>query len=159
MAKLNETIRRFIVMELACYKTPSEVAESVGEQFGVEITRMQAYDYDPTGAKGRRVGKKLVKLFEETRERFKAEIEDIPIANKAFRLRRLDELHRKAIRQKNYPLAGQLMEQAAKECGDAYTNKYKLEHGGRDGKDLPAPEMHVHCHQVADGSVASPEAE
>lgn len=27
-------------------------------------------------------------------------------------------------------LAASLMEQAAKECGDAYTNKHKVEHSG-----------------------------
>jgi hypothetical protein len=31
---------------------------------------------------------------------------------------------------KNYGMTAQLMEQAAKECGDAYTNKQKVEHSG-----------------------------
>lgn len=34
---------------------------------------------------------------------------------------------------KNYALAAQIVEQAAKECGDAYTNRQKVEHTGKDG--------------------------
>ena len=44
----------------------------------------------------------------------------------------------KAIEMNNMPLAAQLLEQAAKESGGAYTNKHQLEHTGKDGKDLPA---------------------
>ena len=43
-----------------------------------------------------------------------------------------------AIERGNVPLAAQLLEQAAKESGGAYTNKHQLEHSGKDGKDLPA---------------------
>lgn len=137
MAKLNEKIRRFIVMELAMYSTPSEVAKAVGEEFGVEINRQQVYDYNPKGARAREIARKWHDLFDETRARFKEEVDDIPIANKAYRLRRLDEMHRNAAGRKNYPLAGQFLEQAAKEVGDAYTNRQKLEHSG---------DMTVHLH-------------
>ncbi|HDE2557988.1 TPA: DUF2280 domain-containing protein, partial [Klebsiella pneumoniae] len=55
---------------------------------------------------------------------------DIPIANKAYRLRALDRMMTKAESMRNMALAASLMEQAAKECGDAYTNKQKVEHSG-----------------------------
>ena len=35
----------------------------------------------------------------------------------------------------NMPLAAQLLEQAAKEMGNAFTNRHELT--GKDGKDLP----------------------
>ena len=31
-----------------------------------------------------------------------------------------------------------ILEAAAKEVGDAFTNRHKHEHTGKDGKDLPA---------------------
>jgi hypothetical protein len=45
----------------------------------------------------------------------------------------LDRMANRAESIKNYALTAQLIEQAAKECGDAYTNKLKVETTGRDG--------------------------
>ena len=39
----------------------------------------------------------------------------------------------KAESKGNMPLAAQLLEQAAKEVGEAYTNRQRLEHTGKDG--------------------------
>jgi hypothetical protein len=36
-------------------------------------------------------------------------------------------------------LAATLIEQAAKECGDAYTNRQKVEHTSPDGSMTPKP--------------------
>ncbi|ELY5202956.1 DUF2280 domain-containing protein, partial [Yersinia enterocolitica] len=69
-------------------------------------------------------------LFNSTRSRFQTEISDIPIANRAYRLRALDRMATKAESMKNFAMTAQLMEQAAKEVGDAYTNKQKVEHSG-----------------------------
>ncbi|HIC9437260.1 TPA: DUF2280 domain-containing protein, partial [Yersinia enterocolitica] len=70
---------------------------------------------------------KWIDLFNSTRSRFQTEISDIPIANRAYRLRALDRMATKAESMKNFAMTAQLMEQAAKECGDAYTNKQKIE--------------------------------
>ncbi len=43
-----------------------------------------------------------------------------------------------AMERGNMPLAAQLLEQAAKESGGAYTNKHQHELTGKDRKDLPA---------------------
>jgi hypothetical protein len=40
---------------------------------------------------------------------------------------------------RNMALAASLMEQAAKECGDAYSNKQKVEHTSPDGSMSPRP--------------------
>jgi hypothetical protein len=40
---------------------------------------------------------------------------------------------------KNMALAASLMEQAAKEVGDAYSNKQKVEHTSPDGSMSPRP--------------------
>lgn len=79
------------------------------------------------------LSKKWVDLFHATRERFQTEISDIPIANKAYRLRVLDRMMTSAEKMRNIALATEIIEQAAKECGDAYTNKHKFEHSGPNG--------------------------
>lgn len=137
MAALKPEVKSFIVQALACFDTPSQVVASVKEEFGLEISRQQAESHDPTKSGGKTLADKWRVLFEETRERFKSETGDIPIANKAFRLRALNRMVIEAERRKNYPLAAQLIEQAAKESGGQYTNKQSLEHTSPDGSMSP----------------------
>ncbi|MGI2931888.1 DUF2280 domain-containing protein [Vibrio fluvialis] len=133
MAALNNEIKAFIVQALACYDSLETVSSSVKEQFGLNLTRQQIQSYDPTKAAGKSLSTKWVELFEVTRERFQNEISDIPIANKAYRLRALDRMAARAEGLRNFNLTAQLIEQAAKECGDSYTNKQKHEHSGAGG--------------------------
>ena len=60
----------------------------------------------------------------------------IPIANKAYRLRVLQRMSTTAEGMKNLGMTAQLLEQAAKEVGDAYSNKQKVELTGKDGGPL-----------------------
>ncbi|BEL80132.1 hypothetical protein SM12BL3_14390 [Serratia marcescens] len=133
MAALKPDVKAFIIQSLACFDTPTLVVESVQKEFGLKITRQQVESHDPTKVSGKSLAKKWIDLFYTTRERFKTEISDIPIANKAYRLRVLDRMATRTETMKNYALAAQIVEQAAKECGDAYTNRQKVEHTGKDG--------------------------
>ncbi len=54
----------------------------------------------------------------------------------------------KAEDQGNMVLAAQLLEQAAKEMGNAFTNRRELT--GKDGKDLPAPPAMVTVYELPD---------
>lgn len=133
MASLKPEVKAFIVQSLACFDPPSQVVDAVLKEFGVNITRQQAESHDPNKAAGKTLAKRWVDMFNATRERFQNETADIPIANKAYRLRVLDRMAANTEKVKNYGMTAQLMEQAAKECGDAYTNKQKVEHTGKDG--------------------------
>ncbi|MEI9481796.1 DUF2280 domain-containing protein [Enterobacter cancerogenus] len=133
MATLKGEVKAFIVQSLACFDTPSQVVELVKKEFGLSITRQQVESHDPTKANGRGLAQKWVDMFNATRERFQSEISDIPIANKAYRLRVLDRMATRAEGMKNLALTAEIIEQAAKECGDAYTNKHKFEHSGPNG--------------------------
>ncbi|WP_454878609.1 DUF2280 domain-containing protein [Serratia inhibens] len=141
MAALKPDVKAFIIQSLACFDTPSLVVESVQKEFGLKITRQQVESHDPTKVSGKTLAKKWVELFYVTRERFQTEISDIPIANKAYRLRVLDRMATRTESMKNYALAAQIVEQAAKECGDAYTNKQKVEHTGKDGGPIESSNM------------------
>ncbi|WP_130941574.1 DUF2280 domain-containing protein [Klebsiella quasipneumoniae] len=133
MAALKPEIKAFIVQSVACFDTPSQVVESVLKEFGVQITRQQVEQNDPTKISGKGLAQKWVDLFNRTRDRFLNEIYDIPIANKAYRLRVLQRMSTTAEGMKNLGMTAQLLEQAAKEVGDAYTNKLKVESTGKDG--------------------------
>ena len=133
MAALKPEVRAFIVQELACFDTPSQIVESVQKEFKVQVTRQQVASHDPTKVAGKGLAQKWVDLFNLTRDRFLNEISDIPIANKAYRLRVLQRMSTTAEGMKNLGMTSQLIEQAAKEMGDAYTNKHKFEHSGPNG--------------------------
>lgn len=125
MAALKEQVKLFIVQALACFDTPSVVVESVKEEFGIVVTRFQVIAYDPTKANGQRLSKKWVDEFHKVREEFRVKTEEIAISNKASRLRRLDRMSNKAESKNNIPLAAALIEQAAKEMGEAYVNRHR----------------------------------
>lgn len=133
MAALKPEVRAFIVQELACFDTPSQIVESVQKEFKVQVTRQQVASHDPTKVAGKGLAQKWVDLFNRTRDRFLNEISDIPIANKAYRLRVLQRMSTNAENMRNIGMTAQLLEQAAKEVGDAYTNKLKVESTGKDG--------------------------
>ncbi|UYM55297.1 DUF2280 domain-containing protein [Leclercia adecarboxylata] len=139
MAALSPEVKAFIVQALACFDTPTKIASQVKQEFGLDITIQQVSSYDPTKAIAKNLGKKWIDLFNTTRSRFQTEITDIPIANKAYRLRALDRMMTRAEGMKNMALAASLMEQAAKEVGDAYSNKQKVEHSSPDGTMTPKP--------------------
>lgn len=136
MAALKPEVKAFIIQMLACYDTPSQVVEAVQKDFGIAITRQQVETHDPTKVSGKTLAKKWVDMFNATRDRFLNEISDIPIANRAYRLRVLQRMSTTAEGMKNLGMTAQLLEQAAKEVGDAYSNKQKVELTGKDGGPL-----------------------
>ncbi|HBQ5214968.1 TPA: DUF2280 domain-containing protein [Klebsiella pneumoniae] len=139
MAALKPEVKAYIIQMLACYDTPSQVVEAVQKDFGISITRQQVETHDPTKVSGKTLAKKWVDLFNRTRDRFLNEISDIPIANKAYRLRVLQRMSTTAENMKNIGMTAQLLEQAAKEVGEAYSNKQKVEHTSPDGSMSPRP--------------------
>lgn len=139
MAALKPEVKAFIIQMLACYDTPSQVVEAVQKDFGITITRQQVETHDPTKVSGKTLAKKWVDMFNTTRDRFLNEISDIPIANKAYRLRVLQRMSTTAENMKNIGMTAQLLEQAAKEVGEAYSNKQKVEHTSPDGSMSPRP--------------------
>ncbi|MNV15831.1 hypothetical protein D3C71_1065700 [compost metagenome] len=137
MAVLQREVKAFIVQALACFDTPSQVAEAVQKEFGLTITRQQVESHDPTKTSGKCLAKRWVTLFHDTRQRFRDDTADIPIANRAFRLRALGRMAERAESIKNLALAAQLMEQAAKETGGAYTNRQQVDLSSADGSMSP----------------------
>ncbi|KXF92462.1 hypothetical protein AU082_17740 [Yersinia pestis] len=130
MAALKPDVKAFIIQALACFDTLSMVAEAVQKEFGIKVTHQQVESHDPTKVSGKGLAKKWVELFTITRERFQTEIASIPIANKAYRYGLWIAWPPLLKNKKNFGMTAQLMEQAAKEVGDAYTNRQKVEHSG-----------------------------
>ncbi len=112
-------------------KLPQQVVEAVKQEYKIEITRQQVALYDPTKVAGRNLSKKLKDLFTRTRKDFRANIEDIAIANKAFRLKELQGMYDDS--GKNKRLKQNLLKQAFQETDGRVT---KQEITGKDGKPI-----------------------
>ena len=107
------------------------MVDLVREEYGIELTRQQVASYDPTKATCRGMSKKLKDLFTTSRKAFQENILDIPIANKAFRLKELQGMYNDSGR--NRRLKQDLLKQALQETDGRTT---KVEHTGKDGADL-----------------------
>ncbi len=129
--KLDETHRTWLVTRWAAFARPLELLRDFTEEFGFTITASLARKYDLSGldeaAAKKRGMAKWLPLFTETRETFRASVQDIPIANAAYRVRKLDEMFDIAFEKKNWKTAAQLLEQAAKETGGMFTNKREID--------------------------------
>jgi hypothetical protein len=123
MATLSDAQKHFIVQALACWDSPTQVADAMREEFGIAVPRGQVAQYDPTKVAGRSLAKKWRELFFATRENLKKSAGEIPIAHRAYRLRTLQRIASKAENMRNMAMVLQVLEQAAKEVGDAYVNR------------------------------------
>lgn len=135
-SKLTDGARTYIVQALACWDTPTHVANTVKREFGISITPQAIEAYDPTKQAGRNLSEKWQSLFEATREELLKDKAKIPISHRGVRLRALQRMLEKAEAAGNILFAAQLLEQAAKEVGGMFTNRRELT--GNGGKDLPA---------------------
>jgi len=138
MNTLSDEVKTFIVQQLACFDPPSVVVKAVKEEFDLVVSPQQVETYDPTKRAGRSLSEVWRAVFEETRAEFLADTARIGISHKAVRLRTLARLADKAERAGNMVLVASLLEQVAKECGDAFTNKRQVEASGKDGASLLA---------------------
>jgi hypothetical protein len=129
--KLTNEQQAFAVQSLACFDSPKTVADALRKEFGVDITPQTVEAYDPTKRAGAKLAQKWRLLFEETRKTFLEDTATIAISHRAVRLRALQRMAEKAENQGNMVLAASLMEQAAKEVGDSYTNRRQI--SGPDG--------------------------
>lgn len=139
--KLTDEAKAFIIQSLACFDGLAVVVKAVKAEFGVEISRQLCESHDPTKKAGVKLGERWRVLFEETRKAFLEDSSQIAISHRSVRLRALQRMAEKAEGQGNMVLAANLLEQAAKEVGDSYTNRHRLEHTGKDGGPIETKDV------------------
>ena len=127
MTTLKPDVKLFIVKALASFDAPTEVCRQVKEEFGIEVSRQQVSSYDPNRRIAKDLSAKWRAVFERTRKAFLDDVSTIPIASQAFRLRAMQRMFERAQAQGNLVLSAQLLEQAAKEAGGAFTNRQRVD--------------------------------
>ena len=99
------------------------MSAAVKEEFRIDITRQAVEAYNPTRVIGKNLSAKLREHFYKVREAFRRDIDEIPIASKAVRLRLLNQMVFDSMDNKAYREAAELLEQAAKEVGGVYIGR------------------------------------
>jgi hypothetical protein len=94
MTTLSEEIKEFIVMGLACFDTPTQVAGAVKERFGITVSRQQVHTYDPRASQP--PAERWIELHDETRRNYLSELAAIGDPRKLVRRRILDDGERRA---------------------------------------------------------------
>ena len=106
-----------ILHGLGGFNTPSEVVDDIKRQHGLQLSRQSVERYDPTKAAGSTLSAGLKSVFWEARHRALADLQCIPIAHRAWRLRKLDAWAHECMARDDLALAMKLLEQAAREVG------------------------------------------
>ena len=130
MATLNQKHKLFIVRSLAQWNTPTETVELVQQEFGITITRQQCEAYDPTKRTGQNLSKVLAEEFRKTRELFRKNVDEMPLANISVRLRHYENLLNNPQNKRNPMLQLMILKQVAEDVGGKYTNKQEITGAG-----------------------------
>lgn len=130
MATLNQKHKLFIVRSLAQWNTPTETVELVQQEFGITISRQQCEAYDPTKRTGQNLSKALADEFHKTRDQFRKNTDEMPLANLAVRLRHYENLLNNPNNKRNPILQLTILKQVAEDVGGKYTNKTELTGAG-----------------------------
>lgn len=127
MSTLSDDVKTFIVQALACFDPPSVVVKAVKAEFGETVTPQQVEAYNPERRAGQGLSEGYREIFRATREAFLEDTASIGISHRVTRLRTLQRLADRAETQGNIALAAQLVAQAAKEVGDVFTNRQRID--------------------------------
>jgi hypothetical protein len=118
--KLNEEQKAFLIRCRAQFMRARDISDAFREAFGADIDRRQLFTYSLDFPK---LAPKWRELHDRLREDFITKIDAIPIANRAFRLQELQRHYETMKDKRAVGVCQSILEQAAKESGDAFTNK------------------------------------
>lgn len=137
MPRLTEPVQEHIVRRLACFRGAAEVQREVKELFGLELSLQRIAVYDPE-VPSTKTPKKWVALWRATRDAYLKAKAEVGIACERWRMEQRQLLYERA--GNNTPLRLQILEQAEKAEGGAFTNRHKLDHSGKvEGGVLVVP--------------------
>lgn len=149
--KLSKEIQFFIVEQLARFRSSKQIIDEVKELFNEILTKQNIYYYsklcnNPLPENAAKATKALREHFDESRKKFKKDVESIGGFHQPYRMQILqDELDAelaKVYPLKRTPVITDILKQMAEEVGGKYTNRRELT--GADGKPLiPVEQMAI----------------
>lgn len=117
--KLKTDHKRFLVRCFARYFGATEARDALKLQYGIEVTVQTATLYNPESPACDGLRPDLQALFADERKRHLEDIDSIPIAHRAIRLRRLEDAYHLENKRGNTVGIRDTIEQARKESDEA----------------------------------------
>jgi hypothetical protein len=140
MAELGNEDKHTIVLLLAQFHSPAQVAAYMRQEVGLDVPIQQIVKYDPTRC-SYEAGERWRPIFEASREKYLKDVSNVPVAHQAYRLNLLQEAVDAARRSRNWRVVAELLGQAAKEIGGVFTNSRQLSvSDGRRARDMTSDE-------------------
>jgi hypothetical protein len=112
---LPSNIKRFIVRLLAQGDAPSEVVRAVAQEFSVDVSAPAVLRYNPDLGQGEKLSAHLKELFYATRKAFIENADNLPMAQKGIRLKRLETIHDRAMEAGTLKIAATAIDLSRKE--------------------------------------------
>jgi hypothetical protein len=131
--RLSDEERIYIVRRLAAYDKPAAIAAGMKEAFGVTISDQAIERYDPERPAGHDLAPQWREIFCAARKAYIAETVDIGHMEKAVRMRLRERMAIAAWEEGNYKLANEILNDIAKEAGDAFAGRNRHEQFGFGG--------------------------
>lgn len=122
MAVLTNIQKVALVEALAGFMRPADVVVYMRDEYGVTIDIPQVVTYDPTKP-SYKAGDDLRAIFDAARKNHIEDVISVPAANQGYRLRTLQALIDKSLKDGKVAQTAELLEQAAKEVGGVLTNE------------------------------------
>lgn len=90
--KLKERpeVKEFIMSELGAFTKVSEIMRLVKEKFGISISNVQIYNY--------KAAPKWQPIINKYRQKYMANMDDVPMSHKKVRLQRVEQLYEKSLK-------------------------------------------------------------
>jgi hypothetical protein len=126
--KLREEHKQFIFERLGCGFSQSDVADSLKDRFGIEITPQSINYY----------AQEYPEKVEEARQRLLEDAKDIGFTDKLQRLAYLDRIARKQHNKRQYRECCATLKQIAEEVGSII---HKHEHSGPGGGPIETQQV------------------
>lgn len=128
---LPDQVKVFIVARYATFHSATDIQKEVKEEYGLEleIGRIDFYNGDRQQFRKNKMAIELQDVFAKIRADYLDEIERVPIAHRAHRLKLMNDIVMTQIKKgdrANAPLVLKALEQAAREVGNQFTNAVEV---------------------------------
>lgn len=157
MPKLNDKHKEYIVQAHAYNRRIPEIQEEFELIYKFPVSYHQVLNYHPYKLSGNtKLADRWKERFDKAHEQYLKSMDDIPLAHKPVRVRKLHEMYDKiegkmsyALEKNNFVIYDKLSErlqsisrQIAEEIGDVYTNKHHIT-GDNNGTDLRGAQVQI----------------
>ncbi len=129
-SKLTGQQKAYVVKRLAAYDKPTAIALGLQEIFGVTISPQGIEHYDPERPAGHDLAPQWRDVFRAARKAYIEQTADIGHMEKLVRLRLRERMAISAWEKDNYKLANEILNDIAREAGDAFAGRNRHEQFG-----------------------------